>query len=303
MRVIITGGSGLIGRALVTELVPAGYEVVVLSRRPQEAQGILPAGVQVVAWDGRSAQDWTALADGARAIVNLAGANIAAGRWTPQLKQAILQSRLSAGYAVLQAVQQTVRKPQVVIQASATGYYGPCGDETVTEDNPAGDDFLARVCEEWERSSAPVTELGVRHAVIRIGMVLSREGGAFPRLVVPFRLFIGGPIGDGRQWFPWIHIADVASAIRYLIESDGASGAFNLVAPAPVTAREFAHTLGRVMGRPAVLPVPAVMLRLLVGEMAVILLHGQRAVPKRLLDMGFHFRYAQLEDALRALLG
>lgn len=302
MRVIITGGSGLIGRALVAELMTAGYEVIVLSRRPQEAQRALPANIQVVAWDGRSAEGWAALADGARAIVNLAGSNIAAGRWTPERKQEILQSRLSAGYAVVQAVQQTVHKPQMMIQASATGYYGPCGDELITEDNLVGNDFLARVCEEWERSSARVAELGVRHVVARIGMVLSREGGAFPRLVTPFRFFIGGPLGNGQQWFPWIHVADVAGAMRYLIESEGASGAFNLVAPAPVTAREFARTLGRVMGRPAAMPVPAIMLRLLFGEMATVLLYGQRAVPQRLLELGFHFRYPQLEDALRALL-
>ncbi|MGC8880144.1 MAG: TIGR01777 family oxidoreductase [Anaerolineae bacterium] len=303
MRVIITGGSGLIGRALVAELAMAGYDVVVLSRRPQEVQGALPTGVQVAAWDGRSAEGWAVWADGARAIVNLAGANIAAGRWTPERKQAILQSRLSAGYAVVQAVQQVADKPQVVIQASATGYYGPRGDEIVTEESPAGDDFLARVCVEWERSSAAVAEMGVRHVVIRIGMVLSHEGGAFPRIVTPFRFFLGGPLGDGRQWFPWIHLMDVASAIRYLVESDGASGAFNLVAPASVTAREFARTLGRVMGRPAAMPVPAFMLRLLFGEMATVLLHGQRAIPQRLLERSFRFRYPQLEGALRALLG
>ncbi len=302
MRVIITGGSGLIGRALIAELA-AGYEVVVLSRRPQEAQGALSAGVQVVAWDGRSAEGWATLADGTRAIVNLAGTNIAAGRWTPERKQAILQSRLSAGYAVVQAVQQAVHKPPVVIQASATGYYGPRGDEIITEESSAGGDFLARVCVEWERSSAAVAEMGVRHVVIRIGMVLSREGGAFPRLVTPFRFFIGGPLGDGQQWFPWIHLADVAGAIRHLIEANGASGAFNLVAPTPVTARAFAQMLGRVMGRPAAMPVPAFMLQLLFGEMATVLLHGQRAVPQRLLELGYHFHYTQLEEALRALLG
>ncbi|MGQ9792895.1 MAG: TIGR01777 family oxidoreductase [Anaerolineae bacterium] len=302
MRVVITGGSGLIGRKLAAELAAAGYEVVVLSRRPQEVQEAVPAGARVAVWDGRSAEGWAALADGARAIVNLAGSNIAAGRWTPERKQSILQSRLSAGYAVVQAVQRAVYKPQVVVQASATGYYGPRGNEIVTEETAAGTDFLARVCEEWEHSSAPVAEMGVRHVVIRIGMVLSREGGAFPRLVTPFRFFIGGPLGDGRQWFPWIHNADVAGAIRYLIESDGASGAFNLVAPAPVTARDFARLLGRAMGRPAAMPVPAVVMRLLFGEMATILLYGQRAIPQRLLELGFRFQYPQLEDALHALL-
>jgi len=302
MRVIITGGSGLIGRKLTSELAEAGYEVIVLSRRPQEALSALPAGVQVVTWDGRSAEGWAAFADGAHAIVNLAGSNIAEGRWTPERKQIILQSRLSAGYAVAQAVQQAVHKPHVVIQASATGYYGSRGDELVSEETPAGSDFLARVCVEWERSSAKVGEMGVRYVIIRTGMVLSKEGGAFPKIVAPFRFFVGGPLGDGRQWFPWIHIADEVSAVRYLLESEQSIGAFNLVAPSPVTARDFARALGQVMKRPASMPVPSVLMWLVFGEMATILLHGQRAIPQRLLDLGFRFRYSQLEDALRDLL-
>jgi len=302
MRVVITGGSGLIGRKLAAELAAAGYEVVVLSRRPQEAQPALPAGVQVAAWDGRSAEGWAVWADGAHAIVNLAGSNIAQGRWTPERKQAILQSRLSAGYAVVQAVQQAAHKPQVVIQASATGYYGPRGDEIITGESAAGADFLARVCVEWERSSAKVAEMGVRHVVIRTGMVLSQEGGAFPKIVAPFRFFLGGPLGNGRQWYPWIHIMDEVGAIRYLIESDRALGAFNLVAPSPVTARDFARLLGEAMERPATVPVPAVIMQLMFGEMATILLHGQRAIPQRLQELGFRFQYPRLEEALRALL-
>ena len=303
MRILVAGGSGLIGRALVAELVSHGYEAVVLSRRPRDAASPgLPDGVRVAGWDGRTADGWGGLADGARAIVNLAGAGLAEGRWTPERKQIILQSRLDAGRAVVEAVQQATHRPPVVIQASGVGYYGPCGDGEVTEDAPAGSDFLARVCVEWERSTASLSELGVRQVVARSGLVLSRQGGSFPRLMAPFKMCVGGPLGSGRQALPWIHMADEVAAIRFVIETEAASGAYNLAAPTPVTSRVFARRLGRAMGRPALLPAPAFALRLLFGEMAAVLLEGQRATPHRLLEAGFQFRFPTLDDALQDLL-
>lgn len=301
-RVIITGGTGLIGRALAAELIAADYEVVVLSRNPQRAHG-LPTGIRVEVWDGRTAQGWGPLADGAYAIVNLAGENLAGGRWTAERKQRIRRSRLDAGQAVVEAVRAAARKPAVVVQASGIGYYGPRGDEEVTEDFPPGSDFLGRLAVEWEASTAPVEALGVRRVVIRTGVVLSREGGALPRLALPFRFFLGGPLGSGRQWTPWISIADQVGAIRFLVEHEEARGPYNLAAPHPVTNRELARALGRALRRPAYLPVPAFALRLLLGEMSAVLLTGQRAVPKRLLEAGFTFRFPRLEDALSDLLG
>jgi len=301
VRVIITGGSGLIGRALAAQLAHDGHEVIVLSRAPERITP-LPLAVRATQWDARTANGWEDLADGADAIVNLAGENLAAGRWTAERKRRIRESRINAGHAVVQAVEAARQKPRVVVQASAVGYYGPRGDEEVTEEASAGDDFLAQVCMAWEESTRPVEAMGVRRVIIRTGVVLSAAGGALPRMVLPFKLFVGGPLGNGRQWFPWIHITDQVSAIRFLIEQEGARGPFNLTAPHPLTNGEFCRILGRVLRRPAIMPTPAFALRLLFGEMATVLLDGQRAVPKRLLDMGFSFRFPEAEAALRDLL-
>ncbi len=302
MNVIITGGTGLIGRALAADLLKEGHEVIVLSRRPEAYVGRVPAGVRLERWDGRTAEGWGHLVEGADAIVNLAGENIAAGRWTAERKRRIRESRVHAGEAVTAAVLAAREKPRVVIQASAVGYYGPHGDEEVDEDTPPGNDFLARVAVDWEASTAPVEEHGVRRVIIRTGIVLTPEGGALARMLLPFRLGLGGPLGSGRQWFPWIHIADEVGAIRFLMENEATQGPYNLTAPNPVRQREFARALGRVLRRPAFLPVPAFALRLLFGEMADVLLTGQRAVPRRLLEAGYTFRFPDLEPALEDLV-
>jgi len=306
VRVIITGGTGLIGRALAAELAAAGYEVVVLSRNPQRAAD-LPAGVRAERWDGRTAQGWGPLADGAEAIVNLAGENLAGegflpGRWTAERKQKIVQSRVDAGAAVVQAVKAAFAKPRAVIQSSGIGAYGPLGDEVVDERAPFGAGFLADVTRQWEASTAAVEPLGVRRVIVRSGVVLSAQGGALGRMILPFRLFAGGWFGSGRQWLPWIHIADEVAALRFLIEKRQASGIFNLTAPQPLTGRAFGQAIGRALGRPAYLPAPAFVLRLAFGEVATTVLDGQRAVPQRLLDLGFPFRFPDAGSALRDLL-
>nr|WP_290669254.1 TIGR01777 family oxidoreductase [Ardenticatena sp.] len=302
MRILITGGTGLIGRALAADLARDGHEAIVLSRTPERYAGQLPPGVRAERWDGRTADGWGDLADGADAIVNLAGENIASGRWTAERKRRIRESRLHAGQAVVQAVEAATAKPRVVVQASAVGYYGPCGDEIITEDHPPGNDFLADVCVAWEASTAAVEAHGLRRPIIRTGVVLSREGGALPRMLPPFKLGLGGPLGSGRQWFPWIHIRDEVRAIRFLIEHPEAHGPYNLSAPTPVIDAEFTKALGRVLNRPALIPVPALVLKLLFGEMATVLLDGQRAIPHRLQEAGFTFTFEQVEHALRDLL-
>jgi len=301
MRVILAGGTGLIGRALAANLVADGHEVILLSRSPGRVTG-LPAGARAEEWDGRTAAGWGPLADGAQAVVNLAGENLGAARWTTERKRRIRESRLNAGQAVVQAVQAAGRAPRVAIQSSAVGYYGPQGDQELAEEAPPGSDFLAQLCVEWEASTAPVEALGVRRAVVRSGVVLSARDGALPRMLLPFKLFAGGPLGNGRQWLSWIHIADEVAAIRFLIETEEASGPFNLTAPHPLTNAEFGRAVGRVLGRPAWLPAPALALRLALGEMATVVLDGQRAVPRRLLDLGFTFRFPEAEAALRDLL-
>jgi uncharacterized protein (TIGR01777 family) len=301
MRVIITGGSGLVGRALATNLAHAGHEVIILSRRPEIIMG-LEAGERAEKWDGRTAEGWYALADGAAAIVNLAGENISSGRWTDERKHAILESRLDTGRAIIRAVEMAAHKPRVIIQASGVGYYGPCGGEEIAEDTPPGRDFLARLAVDWEASTAPLEAIGVRRVVIRTGVVLSTGGGALPRLLLPFRFFVGGRLGSGQQWFPWIHLADEVGAIRFLIENEAASGAFNLSAPIPLTNTEFSRLLGQQLKRPALIPIPGLTLRLLFGEMATALLDGQRAIPKRLLQLGFRFQFPEAGPALKDLL-
>jgi uncharacterized protein (TIGR01777 family) len=306
MRVIITGGSGLIGSTLAADLATNGHEVIILSRNPARVTG-LPAGVRAMGWDGQTSSGWGDLADGAGAIVNLAGESVAgdsllAMRWTTERKKNILESRAHAGAAVVEAVRDADHKPTVVIQASAVGYYGSRSSEQVTEEAEAGKDFLAEVCMAWEASTSPVEVMGVRRAVIRIGIVLSRKGGTLPRQMMLFRFFAGGPIGSGKQGYPWIHIDDVSRAIRFLIDTPHASGTFNLCAPNSLTNAGFGRALSKAMHRPYWLPAPAFTFRLAFGEVATILLDGQLAYPKRLLELGYTFRYPQAEAALDDLL-
>jgi len=303
MRIIITGGTGLLGRPLSAALVQAGHEVTVLSREPDKVRN-MPAGVKLAAWDGASSQGWGELADGADAIVNYAGESIAGGRWSAERKRKIRQSRLDAGKAVMQAISAAAVKPKVLIQASGIDYYSAqSSDQSVTEASSPGSDFLAKVCFDWEASTAAAKAQGVRRPVLRTGIVLATDGGALPRLLLPFKLFAGGPLGSGKQWLPWIHIADHVRAVQFLIENEAADGPFNLVAPNPVTNQEMAKAIGEVMGRPAFVPAPAFAMRAVLGEMATLVLEGRRVVPSKLQALGFSFKYETVLPALGDLLG
>lgn len=307
MNVLITGGSGLLGRRLTRHLLASGHQVTILSRNPQAVTG-LPAAVTVAGWDGRTAAGWQPYADAADAIVNLAGASIKGdgflpSRWTPKRKALILNSRVQAGQAVMEALRAAPKKPRTLLQASAVGYYGPRGAEPVTEDSAPGADFLAGVCQQWESSTQEAESLGVRRVVLRTGLPLSMQGGAMPLLVLPFRLFAGGWFGDGRQYYPWIHIDDFIAALAFLLENDKARGVFNISAPQPVPNRQFAATLGSVLRRPSWLPTPRFAMQLALGEVSTVVLDGQNAVPAALQQAGFVFKYPELEPALRDLQG
>jgi len=247
MRIIVSGGTGLIGSALAARLVDSGYEVIALSRSERTSA---PKGVRVVGWDARSAAGWGDLADGAYALVNLAAETIS-GLWSRDKKQRIRDSRLNAARAITDAVQQAKVKSQVVVQSSGVGYYGARGDELLAEDLPAGDDFLARLSTEWEASTAAVEDFGVRRAILRTGLVLSDSAPAFALMALPFKLFVGGQIGNGRQWISWIHLRDEVAAIQHLIENQDASGPFNMVAPHPVRSGEFSKLIGDALKRPS----------------------------------------------------
>ncbi len=307
MKTIITGGTGLIGGALARSLAGDGHEVIILTRSPERSRGDFPAQVRLEAWDGRTAAGWGHLVDGANAVVNLAGESIAGegfppARWTRDKKARILQSRLDASSALIEAIRAAQDKPAVFVQSSAVGYYGDRDDEELTEESPAGEGFTGDVCRQWEAAAAPVADMGVRLAIIRTGVVLSMAGGAFPSFLLPFRFFIGGRMGRGDQFMPWIHLDDEVRAIRFIIETPEAAGIFNLSAPNPVQNSTLAHLVGMAMRRPSLIPTPAFLLKGLFGEVSTVLLDSQRVLPDRLVGMGFRFDYAYVEDALDDLL-
>ena len=310
MNVLITGGTGLIGRALSTDLLAAEHRVTVLTRDPEKRADGLPSGVIPVRWDGQSPEGWSHLIDESDAIINLAGQSIAGEslfailtrRWTEEQMKRIRQSRLYAGNTLVAAIRMANKKPAVFIQASAVGYYGPRGNEVVSESAEAGTDHLADICQSWEDSTREVEQMGIRRAIIRLGLAFTTAGGILPVMLLPFRLFVGGPLGSGKQILSWIHIQDVVKAIRFLLENQDAQGAFNLSAPNPVSNAEFGRIAARVLRRPYWFPVPGFALKLVLGEKSSLVLDGQRTIPQRLLGAGYEFKFADLDRALEDLL-
>ena len=307
MKVVIAGGTGVIGRDLIANLAGAGYEIIVLSRYPDKHRGAMPDGVQVEYWDGAPNGEWAGLVDGADVVVNFAGENLAGEgflpeRWTAAKKRRLRQSRIGPGQAIVKAIAAAERKPKVLVQSSAIGYYGPRADELITESEPPGNDFLASIAVEWEACTEAVEALGVRRVIVRTGLIQTLESGPLTRLYLPYKLFGGVYFGNGRQYWSWIHLDDVIRAIRFLIENEQAQGPYNLTAPNPVTCREFGKTLGKVMGRPSYMPVPGFALKLVIGEVATIVIDGQRVLPKKLEELGFFFQFSEVEKALQDII-
>ena len=300
MKIVIAGGTGFLGRPLAAALAHDGHHLVILSRS-QTAHA--EHGTRTVPWspNGESGP-WAAEINGADALINLAGESIAGTRWTAAHKQRIVDSRLHATRSLVAAIRGAAAPPPVFISGSAVGYYGPLGDEMATEDTPAGSGFLAEICAHWEREAMRATSDRTRVACIRTGIVLERDGGALPEMLPPFWFGAGGPVGSGRQYWPWIHRDDWVALVRWAIATPAASGAINATGPHPVTSREFARALGRAMRRPSFMPAPGFALRLLLGEMAdALLLSGQNAVPAKATRAGFQFRYNDVDVALGAL--
>jgi uncharacterized protein (TIGR01777 family) len=294
MHYLITGGSGFIGSALCRHLTSEGQRVTVLTRSAARAKPRLPAGVALIErLDAVHAVD---------AVVNLAGENLSAHRWNAARKREFVASRVATTQRLLVWMTAQEPKPRVLVSGSAVGWYGPRGDEELGEDTAPGDDFSAHLCRAWEAEAGKAEALGVRVCRVRTGIVLGTNGGALKQMLLPFRLGIGGPMGSGRQWMSWIAREDLVALIRWLADHDNARGAYNGTAPAPMTNAQFARTLGAVLHRPALLPTPAFALKLLFGEMAELLLTGQRVVPKRAIAEGFAFRYPDLRSALCAAL-
>ncbi|HEX8073639.1 MAG TPA: TIGR01777 family oxidoreductase [Thermoleophilaceae bacterium] len=299
----MTGATGTLGAALVPALLDRGDSVVALSRDPARARERLGAGVEAVAWPDPKAQAApTAAFIGVDAVVHLLGEPVAQ-RWTDSAREEIRESRVAGTRNLVDALRGGDPRPRALISQSAIGYYGAHGDEPVDERTPAGADFLASVVVAWEAEARRAEELGMRVALMRTGVVLSGSGGALEKMLPPFKLGVGGPVAGGRQYVPWVHSDDVVGSIVFALDTDAACGPLNVTAPEPVTNRELSKTLGRVLRRPALAPVPALALKLLYGEMGSIVTTGARAVPRRLEELGYEFRRPDLEDALRAAVG
>jgi uncharacterized protein (TIGR01777 family) len=301
MNIVLAGGTGFIGRALIDALAARGDKVALLTRDPEAAKARWGAKVAPYAWDGKTAEAWTKAVDGADAVINLSGESIADGRWTPERKLALIKSRIDSTRALVAAISRAAKKPRVLINASAVGYYGDVPEGAVTESSPQGRDFLAALCGQWEREAAAAEPLGVRVVMPRLGVVLEEDGGALAKMALPFKLFAGGPLGSGRQAFPWIHRDDVVGGVLFALDEEKLSGPVNFAAPGAVDNRRFSAALGRALGRPSWAPAPAFALKLALGEMSDMLLGGQAAAPKKLLDAGYRFKYADADSALQAI--
>jgi hypothetical protein len=301
-HIVITGATGLIGRSLCTFLKNKGDEITVFTRDIENGKKVLPLITSFVEWNYRKPELWQDELNGKDAVIHLAGANVFGKRWSAKYKRIILESRKNATRNLVSAISGIKNKPGVFISSSAIGYYGNQGSQIITEDSPAGNDFLAHVCKVWEKEASLVEKSGVRRVSIRTGIVLSTEEGALKKMLPAFRLFAGGPLGNGNQWVPWIHLDDLIQIYLFSLDNNKISGGVNASSPNPVTMNEFSKTLGKVLHRPSLFPVPEFVLKFAVGEGAQPILSSQRVIPKKLLDNSFQFKYNHLEPALSSLL-
>lgn len=310
MRIVIAGGTGFVGSPLAEMYAEEGHDVRVLTRSLPDGEsrhdpGTGMPGITRVGWRANGAAGaWAGIVNEADAVINLAGESLADGRWTPKRKAAMRDSRILATRSIVEAIRAAAAPPPVLVNSSAVGYYGPSGAEPKTEDAPASRDFLGELAEAWETEARRAEAAGTRVVLLRTGLVLEKSGGALPRMITPFKFFVGGPLGSGRQYISWIHRLDLIEIIRWVIETPAVTGPVNAVAPHPVTNREFTSALGRALRRPSFMPAPGFALKLLLGEMAgPLLLTGQRVVPAKAQSHGYHFRYPEIDIAMRGIFG
>lgn len=310
MRIVIAGGTGFLGSPLAEVYAEEGHDIRVLTRSlpPGDSRhepGTGKPGVTHVGWrpDGSSGP-WATVVDGADAVINLAGASIAQRRWTPQRKAELRDSRIIPTKSLAASIRDAAVPPRAFISGSGVNYYGNSGNEPRTEDSPPGDDFLSHLCMDWEAEARGAARDGMRVVLLRTGVALERTGGALPQMMLPFRMFAGGRVGSGRQYMSWIHRIDWVEMVRWMVETPAAEGPFNATAPHPVTNREFTRALGRALRRPALMPAPAIGMKLMFGELAdALLLGGQRVIPAKAQKLGFHFRYPEIDIAFRGIFG
>jgi hypothetical protein len=306
MKVVITGATGFVGSRLVERLTEAGHQVLIFTRNLEKGQRVFPKSaypqLEIVSYTPTQPGSWQEAIVGCDGVVNLAGAALADERWTPERKQEIIDSRVKLTENIVSAIAAADPKPQVLVNASAVGYYGTSETATYDETSPSGDDFLAEVCQRWEAAANPVKESSTRLVIIRVGIVMGM-GGALEKMLTPFKLFAGGPLGDGNQWFSWIHRDDLVNLMIYSLTHPEVEGVYNGTAPNPVRMKEFCQTLGQVMNRPSWLPVPGFALEALLGDAAKLVLEGQQVLPKQTQQAGFEYQYPQLKPALTEILG
>lgn len=302
MKIVVSGGTGFIGRPLCASLCQEGHRVTLLTRRKEEAQRLFGSAVTAVEWNGKEAGAWENCLEGADAVINLAGAPIADARWTDTRKRLLIESRILTTRLLVETLSRRSSKPRILISASGIGYYGASDDRLLDEGAARGQGFLADLCLAWEAEALRAAEFGVRVVTLRTGMVLERDGGALPKMLLPFRLFVGGPIMPGTQWVSWIHRRDHIGLIQWLLAMPSVSGPVNAVAPEAVTMNRFCKVLGQVLHRPSWLPLPGFALQVALGELATLMTRGQRVNPAKALSGGYVFHYPTLEPALRAIL-
>ena len=301
MQIVVTGGTGFIGWPLCASLCQDGHRVTLLTRRIEEERSC-GSTVTAIEWNGRTAGDWEHCLDDADAVINLAGAPIADGRWTDARKQLLTESRVLTTRLLVAALSRSLSKPRTLVSASGIGYYGTSDDRVLDEGAARGQGFLADLCLAWEAEALRAAEFGVRVVMLRTGMVLEQDGGALPKMLLPFRLFAGGPIMPGTQWVSWIHRLDHIGLIKWAITTPSVSGPVNAVAPEAVTMKQFCGSIGRILHRPSWLPVPGFALRVALGELGTLMTTGQHVTPAKALSRGYVFHYPKLEPALRAIL-
>jgi hypothetical protein len=301
-KIIITGATGLIGKKLAQKLISRGDEVIIFSRDENKSKRLIPGAKEYVKWDYRKIPNWQNKIEGADGIVHLAGVNLFSKRWNSEFKKEIIQSRTLSTRSLIEAIRNSNRRPGFFICASGVGIYGDRKDELLNEGSLPGNDFLSEVCLAWEEEAKKAEDYGLRRVSIRTAIVLSKEDGALKQMLLPFKFFIGGPLGSGRQFFPWLHIDDIVGIYLHAIDTNNLYGSLNAASPEHKTMKEFATTLGKVLKRPALFSVPAFALKIAVGESASAVLSGQKINSQKLLKSGYKFNFLSLEDALKDLL-
>ncbi len=302
MRIFVTGGSGLVGRRLIPRLLERGDQVTVLTRSPDRARAGLGSQVELAQGDPVQTGPWMAAVSGCQAVVNLVGEGIFNARWSDSFKAVLRESRVKSTENLVAAIRDAQHRPENFVSGSAIGYYGFHGDEDLTEESPPGDDFLAKLCVDWEAAAQRAEDLGVRVTVLRTGVVLDKAGGALKQMMLPFKLFVGGKVGSGKQWISWIHHADEVGIILLALENPQSRGPLNAAAPNPVTNAQLAKALGSAMSRPSFMPTPGFALSLALGERACLVLDGQRVLPCRALALGYAFQFPNVHAALNEIM-